>query len=330
VCLLISVCINTNIVGLGFGTHIETVSHENLVAINLQTIIVAAFGLLSSTLSKTSFCLTLYRIANAQWMKWFLVFIIVTVNISMNLVWIFGLAKCTPFQKVLDSKVAGHCWDKKKLVQFQLFAAYYSAALDFVLAVLPWKILMGMSMLRRERLGVAVAMSLGAIAGATAIVKSVLVVNMTSPDITYDRVDLTIWTMAEPAASIMAISIPILRMLYRELRSSNRSYFKRTKPSVANADPEQNMARKSQRYNNYSKYGDHSVVIMTNATWRESEEALQDPGSTSGHRDMPNPHAGGVLQTKEVIVNYEDNNGSSMDEVSIELANLPPAATKGP
>ena len=41
-------------------------------------------------------------------------------------------------------------------------AADYSAILDFVLALLPWQILMGKSMLRRERLGIAVAMSLGA------------------------------------------------------------------------------------------------------------------------------------------------------------------------
>jgi hypothetical protein len=38
----------------------------------------------------------------------------------------------------------------------------------------------------------------------------VLVVNMKSEDITYDRVDLTIWTLTEPAASIMAICIPVL------------------------------------------------------------------------------------------------------------------------
>jgi hypothetical protein len=31
-----------------------------------------------------------------------------------------------------------------------------------VLAFLPWQIIMGMSMLRRERVGVAIAMSLGA------------------------------------------------------------------------------------------------------------------------------------------------------------------------
>jgi hypothetical protein len=47
-------------------------------------------------------------------------------------------------------------------------------------------------------------------AGATAIVKSVMGVSMTNPDFTYERVDLTIWTLTEPAVSIMAISIPVL------------------------------------------------------------------------------------------------------------------------
>jgi hypothetical protein len=128
----------------------------------------------------------------------------------MNLVWIFGLAKCTPFKKIYDSKVEGKCWDKTKLKHFQLFAAYYSAILDFVLAFLPWQILMSLTMKTREKVGVAVAMSLGAVAGVCGIVKSVMVVSMTDPDITYSRVDLTIWTLSEPAVSIMAISIPVL------------------------------------------------------------------------------------------------------------------------
>lgn len=55
-----------------------------------------------------------------------------------------------------------------------------------------------------------IANAIGGSAGITAIVKAVLVVNMTSTDFTYDRVDLTIWTLVEPAASIMAVSIPVL------------------------------------------------------------------------------------------------------------------------
>lgn len=48
---------------------------------------------------------------------------------------------------------------------------------------------------------------------------------MTSPDITYERVDLTIWGIAEGAVSIMAASLPVLRMLYRQVASGSRRYW---------------------------------------------------------------------------------------------------------
>lgn len=121
--LAIAVSINTYIVSLGFGRHIDTISDENLRTINLNTILVATFGIIATTTSKSSFALTLYRISTSTWMRYFLIFVIVTVNISMNLVWIFGLAKCTPFEKVLNSKFPGTCWDRSKLLKFQLFAA---------------------------------------------------------------------------------------------------------------------------------------------------------------------------------------------------------------
>lgn len=330
--LVIAVSINTYIVSLGFGSHIWTISAENLRTINLNTIMVAAFGIMSTTLSKTSFAMTLYRISTNQWMKYVLIFIIVTINISMNLVWIFGLAKCTPFAKVLDGTVEGTCWNRKKLLKFQLFAAYYSAALDFILALLPWQILMGMSMRRRERLGVTIAMSLGAIAGATAIVKAVLVVNMKSTDFTFARVDLTIWTLAEPAVSIMAISIPVLRMLYRELKTSSRSYFRnRSQTNPADAptgsritEPSASNYRKSHRLG-YSKYGQNSVVIMSNTGWQESEEALQDRKISSGTTTPPS----GVLKTEEVRVHHENASSTRSDAASdIELAPLPAAYRK--
>ncbi|KAH7141099.1 hypothetical protein EDB81DRAFT_799413 [Dactylonectria macrodidyma] len=324
--LVIAVSINSYIVSLGFGQHIWTISDENLRTINLNTILVATFGIIATTMGKTSFAITLYRIATNQWMKYFLIFVIVSVNVSMNLVWIFGFAKCTPLQKVFDSNVPGTCWNKTRLSRYQLFAAYYSAILDFVLALLPWQILMGMTMLRRERLGVAIAMSLGAIAGITGIVKAVLVVHMTSTDLTYDRVDLTIWTLAEPAVTIMAISIPVLRMLYRELKSSQRSYFRNKSnqnpngPETGNTDP----LDRHTRYPYSSKYGRNSVVIMSDSRYQESQEALRDPYG-SGLRRPPN--MSGVIKTEEVRVHSERLSTFS-PEHSIELNPLGAAHTR--
>jgi hypothetical protein len=80
--LAIAVSLNTYIVSLGFGQHMVTISQENLKTINLNTIIVAAFGIIATTTSKTSFAITLYRLTSDRWMKYFLIFVIITVSIS--------------------------------------------------------------------------------------------------------------------------------------------------------------------------------------------------------------------------------------------------------
>ncbi|KAM0560015.1 hypothetical protein ACHAPJ_003972 [Fusarium lateritium] len=324
VALAIAVSINTYLVSLGFGRHKDTIDPEVLKTINLNTIVGAVFGIIATSVSKTSFAITLYRIATNVWMKYFLIFVIVTINLTMNLVWIFGFAKCTPIERVWDPKAPGTCWDRTSLLTFQLFVAYYSAILDFVLALLPWAILMRMSMRRRERLGVAVAMSLGAIAGITGIVKAVLVVNMKSEDFTFDRVDLTIWTLTEPAASIMAICIPVLRMLYHELKSSSRSYGRNKTNTTPHDHPEtrntvpSSGARKSKRYGPDSRYGRNSVVIMSTNGWQESQEALQDSDGSQGKTSMSSR---GVMKTEEVRVHHERLSTFS-DENEIELRNM--------
>lgn len=166
-------------------------------------------------------------------------------------------------------------------------------------------------------------------AGITGIVKAVLVVNMSSPDFTFERVDLTIWTLTEPAASIMAVSIPILRMLYRELKSSHYKY--KTGGTNGN-DPTRSGhltnaggsdARKSKRFGPHAKYGRNSVVIMSNAGWEESQEALQDPDHRSRTAKV-SPNQSGVLKTEEVRV-YHERLSTVSDETSIELKVLGPA-----
>ncbi|KAK6829430.1 hypothetical protein PG987_010014 [Apiospora arundinis] len=87
-------------------------------------------------------------------------FVVVTVNLFLNSVWITGFAKCQPIEKVWDGSVPGTCWDKKKLAKWQTFASCkgpvgsilsptsvdnfidnvvpdYSSIIDFVLAFLP-------------------------------------------------------------------------------------------------------------------------------------------------------------------------------------------------
>ncbi|KAF4445479.1 Integral membrane protein [Fusarium austroafricanum] len=314
--LVIAVSINTYIVSLGFGSHIDTISHDNLKLISLNTILVATFSCLATSLSKASFAVTLYRLTSSRWMRWLLIWIIVSISIFLNLIWIFGLVKCTPFERVIDSSAPGKCWNKQKLFTYQLFASCYSGALDFVLAFLPWPIILGLSLRWRERVGVAIAMSLGVVAGITAIVKTTLITSMKSADFTYERADLTIWTVAEPAASIMAISIPVLRMLYSEIRTSRRGYQREGKGKYASNSETSRSKSSSAWHKPSSRYGRHEAVIISTTDWQDSQEALQSRQNQEG----PSHSSTGITKTNQISVRHEQ---ASLDNRhSIELENF--------
>ena len=56
----------------------------------------------------------------------------------------------------------------------------YSAFVDFCLAILPWKILWTLQMKRHEKIGAAVGMSLGLVAGAIGVAKVVNILTVTT------------------------------------------------------------------------------------------------------------------------------------------------------
>ncbi|KAB5546846.1 hypothetical protein GE09DRAFT_1128863, partial [Coniochaeta sp. 2T2.1] len=90
--------------------------------------------------TKTTFAVTLLRVSEG-WMKKLEWFIIISMNILLGLTALFLWIQCTPLQK--------------------MWTPTYSAAMDFLLALLPWKLLSGMRMRTREKFGIAVAMSMG-------------------------------------------------------------------------------------------------------------------------------------------------------------------------
>ncbi|SPO04562.1 uncharacterized protein DNG_07247 [Cephalotrichum gorgonifer] len=93
--------------------------------------------------------------------------------------------------------------------------------MDFTLALLPWKILHGVQMKTKEKLGIVIAMSMGILAGIVAIVKTVKLPKLGSPDI-YNAADLVIWDITEATVTMIAACIPVLRILVRDLRSTVR------------------------------------------------------------------------------------------------------------
>ncbi|XXG96026.1 hypothetical protein Hte_002303 [Hypoxylon texense] len=129
------------------------------------------------------------------------------------------LFQCSPVEKLWNPMVPGTCWPNLNSVVGMLASAY-SGFMDFVLALLPWSFILNLNLRRKEKIGVAAAMSMGIFAGATAIVKCYYLQNLYSVDFFYDGGNLAIWGAAEVSTTIMASSIPVLRVLVRDVASA--------------------------------------------------------------------------------------------------------------
>ncbi|KAK4233264.1 hypothetical protein C8A03DRAFT_39037 [Achaetomium macrosporum] len=222
VCVLIESALLTHMTTLGYGLHFWDFPLNNIQAIMLPTNVAGTFSVTAAVWSKTSFGLTLLKITDG-WIKKLTWFCIISMNIAMGLSALFPWVYCSPIQKAWDLSVqGGSCWAMSTIVSYDIFSSAYSAFMDLVFSLLPWKFLWGLQMKRNEKIGVGLAMSMGVFAGVTAIVKTTKVPAMLSMDMA-EQIDLWIWGNAESCASIIAASIPMLRVLVREAKSS-RNY----------------------------------------------------------------------------------------------------------
>lgn len=167
---------------IGYGVHWYdfdwTKLGDMVKALQLQS----CFILIAIIWSKTSFGVTLLRLTEKR-MRWIVWFCIITTNIFMGLSILFNFVHCTPVQSTWDTTVEGECWGGNTLLNYHIFAAVYSSIMDVVLALLPWKLVWSLQMKRREKAGVAIAMSMGIFAGATSLIKVTKLPAMNSTDI---------------------------------------------------------------------------------------------------------------------------------------------------
>ncbi|OSS49881.1 hypothetical protein B5807_05895 [Epicoccum nigrum] len=107
-----------------------------------------------------------------------------------------------------------------------MFVGSYSSMMDFLLAVCPWLTIHKLQMRRREKWGIILAMSLGCLAGVACIVKTVyLPLIGTWADFTYSIAGDLIWAITESAITIIAASIPFIRLMVKDIstRGDSRS-----------------------------------------------------------------------------------------------------------
>ena len=136
------------------------VPFQNLPTLGLIFNFNATFSICSAVWSKTSFAITLLRLTKEKWRQ-FVWFTIISMNITMGLSALFVWIHCLPLEKTWNPTVNGTCWSKSGKVNYDIFSGVFSGFMDITLAMLPWKLVWGLQMVKKEKLGVAIAMSMG-------------------------------------------------------------------------------------------------------------------------------------------------------------------------
>ncbi|KAJ5386696.1 hypothetical protein N7509_009237 [Penicillium cosmopolitanum] len=222
---LVYTALNTKAVQMGVvGKHVFAIENPELIPPALKLVYISyVIIIISCVFSKTSFAFTLMRIVTKTWMKALLWVIIITMNAVMWLCAICYLAQCRPAAALWDASLlaTAKCWPTYVFETIALVAGAYSGCMDFILALLPWVVLWNLEMKKREKAGIALAMSMGVFAAVTAFIKTSKLVNVSQvQDFTWFCSTLTIWASAETGCTIFAASIPSLRILFVRISSS--------------------------------------------------------------------------------------------------------------
>ncbi|KAK1756523.1 hypothetical protein QBC47DRAFT_451980 [Echria macrotheca] len=271
VMLVTSIGLVTFSVSKGLGKHVYAVSPANFPVLGVVGNLTGTFSILAATWSKSSFALTLLRLMQGR-MRILLWFIIITINIFMSLNAVFMWIRCTPVEKTWNPFAPGTCWQEDIYPIYGMFAAGYSAGMEFILALLPWRVIWKLQMKRKEKFGVAVAMSMGIFAASTAVVKTVEIPTLASPDFTFVSAPLVLWGAAESGVTIMAASIPVLRTLFRDLNTISRKYY--VSESKSGTQTQSSRAATSRYMENTVIYQSTEVMIAVEYRKEGSQQHL--------------------------------------------------------
>lgn len=269
----------------------------------LTGLLSVTFAIIGQSLSKVSFGLTLLAISEG-WIRWFIRVAILLINILFGLGALLLWVGCSPVQKTWDPVVPGTCWNPRFHVNLAIFVSAFSGTMDLCFAVIPWRIILSLQMNRREKLGVAFALSMGAVAAITAFIKCA---SLNSLDIGQrPGTMLVIFGVAEPALTIVAASVPFLRVLVKHVVSSQEYHLSNFHSARSNRSKQIDLSNRSR--------GVKTSVITSRADHSDHLEGA-DARSDTSILDMPAPSAGannGIMRTQGFKVSYESR-GSGPD-----------------
>ncbi|KAF2623176.1 hypothetical protein BU25DRAFT_442785 [Macroventuria anomochaeta] len=218
--------IATTSVGITYGVGKKTEDIIRLGLDNSKAIYWEAIGqgicIMGIAASKASVALFLLRIVLRRWHIALLWSVIISTTIFSTITTALLFLQCKPVSFLWDQTIpGGHC--PINFTDVGLSMGAWSATMDFVLAILPWPVVMGLNMKRKEKITIACGLSLGVVAGACSTVRTVELRTLASQaNYVYDTSPMLLWSSSEICLTIICACIPVLRPLYVRIAYGSR------------------------------------------------------------------------------------------------------------
>ncbi|KAK4165502.1 hypothetical protein QBC43DRAFT_30369 [Cladorrhinum sp. PSN259] len=175
----------------------------------------------ATTWTKVAFAITLLNVVRERIYKYILYFLIVVANLILIpgalSIWI---PACDDPRAVLRP-AHSVCFELPVLRYLGGSFMGSGGVIDVLLAFLPWLVLRKLQLVRREKIGLSVAMSLGALTGIIVIMRTFF--QFVQGDYNYNyMVFMLLFNFLEPAMTIIAQTIPIFRVFFARVKRSTQ------------------------------------------------------------------------------------------------------------
>ncbi|ORY58510.1 uncharacterized protein BCR38DRAFT_73957 [Pseudomassariella vexata] len=255
---------------------------------------------------------------------WWICHAVVVVQLMLLVASVLALCfTCIPYEKIWDFTIPGKCLDKSKV---EISSASIHLASDAIILCLPQRVIWGLNMPIKRRLGVSVIFSLGVLACTSAAFRLAVTVSYsTANDAIYSVASVILWALAEMTCGFMVICLPTAPKLLVEtgtlarLKAALRSWTSMRIGSGASSkkshtNPGQSSSRVSMPKSPgpgtlYQKIDEDGVPL---AKLDRSGSASE---STEGLREYPNRPVATIVRTTQFVTreDHVDDVGGNDD-----------------
>ncbi|KAJ5683484.1 hypothetical protein N7462_006649 [Penicillium macrosclerotiorum] len=216
----------------GFGQSITSLEMDSAVNAVYYEMIGQTFAVLGMAIAKLSLGIFLLRIVVKQWHRISIWISMVSLSVVSVMTAILFWVQRLPSESIYDPRVPGRT--VVGITPFSILLGSWCAAVDFYFALLPWIFIWKLNMKFKEKMSIAISLSLGFVACVCGIIRTIELGGLASTNYTEDTVSLIIWSAVELAVTLICVGIPTVRPLYRvivhgsNLESSENGYVKQS------------------------------------------------------------------------------------------------------